>query len=86
MTGSSMKPLHMPKRMIENQSLKKMMKTYDLEGAVSMIARNVEKPPWNTLEPIWRRAVFALCCLIYQASLQSGGARVFRYAYAMWVE
>ena len=52
MTGSSMKPLDMPKRMIENQSLKKMMKTYDFEGAVSMMARKVEKPPWKTLEPI----------------------------------
>ena len=45
MTGSSMKPLDMPKRIIENQSLKKMMKTYDFEGAVSMMARKVEKPP-----------------------------------------
>lgn len=47
-----MKPLVMPKRMMLNQSLKKIMNTYDLEGAVRMIAKNVEKPPWNTLEPI----------------------------------
>ena len=52
MTGRSMKPLDMPKRMMENHSLKKMMKTYDLEGAVRIMDRKVEKPPWKTLEPI----------------------------------
>ena len=68
MTGRSMKPLDMPKRMIENQSLKKMMNMYDLDGAVRIMARKVENPPWKTLEPISRRAVFALCCLICQGS------------------
>ena len=81
-----MKPFVIPNSMIMNHSLKKMIKTYDLDGAVRIIAKNVEKPPWNTLEPIYCRAAFVLNCLIYQGFIQFSGTSVFKYAYAICVE
>lgn len=59
-TGRRMKPLQTPKMMIPNHILKNDLKMYDLEGDSIMIARNVEKAPWNTLEPMEPRAVLAL--------------------------
>jgi hypothetical protein len=52
MTGSSIKPLLIPKIIMPNQALKKTINTYDLEGLSVMMARKVEKPPWKILEPI----------------------------------
>lgn len=58
-----MNPLAIPKMMIPNQSLKKAMKTYETLGARTMMAKKVEKPPWNTEEPIFPKALLALITL-----------------------
>ena len=65
MTGKSMKPLAIPKMMMPNQSLKKTRKMYVFAGARVTMAKNVEKPPWKTLEPILLRACCALYTLFY---------------------
>ena len=62
-TGSSIKPLAIPKMMIPNHSLKKTRKIYVFAGASVTMARNVEKPPWKTLDPILLRACYALYTL-----------------------
>ena len=51
-TGSSKNPLAIAKIMIPNHILKNVTKMYDFDPASTEIARNVEKPPWKTLEPI----------------------------------
>ena len=33
---------------------------YDLDWDRTEMAKNVEKPPWNTLDPIWLMALDAL--------------------------
>lgn len=45
---------------IPNQALKKTINIYDLDGLRVIIARKVENPPWNILEPICPRAFFTL--------------------------
>ena len=56
-TGSNMNPFAIPKSMIINHSRKKTMKIYDFEGETTTMAMKVENPPWNTLDPIVRRAI-----------------------------
>lgn len=51
-TGRRKKPLDIPKTMMPTHSLKKTTKTYEEDGASAEIASSVEKPPWNTDEPI----------------------------------
>jgi hypothetical protein len=55
-TGRSMKPFAMPNIMMPNHSLKITRKIYVFAGARARIDKNVDKPPWNTLEPILLRA------------------------------
>lgn len=59
-TGSSKKPFDSPKRMMPNHRRKKTTNMYVLEGESVTMARNVEKPPWNTLDPILLSACYAL--------------------------
>ena len=56
MTGNNMKPFAIPKMIMPNHSLKKTRKIYVFAGARVTMAKNVEKPPWNTLDPILLRA------------------------------
>ena len=63
-TGSSIKPLAIPKMMIPNHNLKKTMKIYVFAGAKQIMAKNVENPPWNTLDPILLKAYCALYTLL----------------------
>jgi hypothetical protein len=62
-TGRSIKPLLTPNIIIPNHILKKTSKIYDLDPERTMIAKNVEKAPWNTLGPIYPRAPLALSTL-----------------------
>ena len=59
-TGSKKKPLDIPNIMMPTHSLKNTTKTYELDGPSADIASKVENPPWNTDEPIWLIAIFAL--------------------------
>lgn len=59
-TGKRMNPLATPKMMMPNHILKNDMKMYDLLGESTIMARNVEKAPWKTLEPMEPRAPLAL--------------------------
>ena len=50
----------MPKIIMVNQVLKKMTKDHRRAKAITEIASKVEKPPWNTLDPIWLMALDTL--------------------------
>ena len=51
-TGNRKNPFAIANMIMPYHILKKTSKMYDFDCDSTVIAKKVEKPPWNTLEPI----------------------------------